>query len=455
MGSHIIDSVFFKDQYGTDEMRRVFDDEALLQRWLDVEAALARAEARLGLIPAAAADEISRKARVEFMDIPAITREIETTNHPIVPLIRTLQRACDGDAGQYIHWGATTQDIMDTAVVLQLKEAHRLIRRDLLEVEDVLLDLAVRHRDTLMPGRTHGQHALPMTFGYKVAIWAAEVRRHLDRMMAYQSRVFVGQFAGAVGTLASVPEHGLEIQRLMMDDLGLDVPLIAWHTARDGFAEFVATLGLITATLGKIADEIISLQRTEVAEVEEPFVMGKVGSSTMPHKRNPMICESIVGLSRLVRQSVPLAIEAMGHTHERDWALVQMEWAFIPEACILTAGALAQTLRVLRGLIVYPDQMARNVDMLRGLILSEAVMLRLALKMGRQDAHDLVYRASMAAHERDLSLKDALLAEPDVAARMTPEEIDALLDPAAYTGLSGVFVDRVVAYARQARQQSV
>lgn len=454
MGAHIIDSVFFKDQYGTEEMRRVFDDEALLQRWLDVEAALARAEARVGLIPAAAADEISRKAKVEHMDIPAITREIETTSHPIVPLIRGLQRACDGDAGQYIHWGATTQDIMDTAVALQVKAAHRLIERDLLAVEDALLDLAVRHRDTVMPGRTHGQHALPITFGYKIAVWAAEVRRHLDRMTECTPRVFIGQFAGAVGTLASVPEHGLEVQRLMMDDLGLGTPLIAWHTARDGFAEFVAILGLIAATMGKMANEVINLQRTEVAEVEEPFVMGKVGSSTMPHKRNPMICEAIVGLARLVRQTVPLALDAMGHAHERDWALIQAEWAFIPEACILTAGALAQTLRVLRGLIVYPDRMARNIEMLRGLILSEAVMLLLALKTGRQNAHDLVYRASMAAYEQDLSLKDALLAEPEVAARITPDEIDALLDPRAYTGLSGTFVDRVVAHARQARQQN-
>lgn len=452
MSSHVVDSIFFRDQYGTEEMRRVFDDDALLQRWLDVEAALARAEAQLGLIPAYAALEISTKALSSNLDKQCIAIEMETTGHPIVPVIRALQRVCDGDAGQYIHWGATTQDITDTALALQIKSAHTLIVRDLVAFEDTLLNLAVAHRETIMPGRTHGQHALPITFGYKVAIWAAETRRHLERLDECRPRVLVGQFAGAVGTLASVAERGPDIQRLMFADLGLDAPTVPWHTARDGIAEFIALLGLITATLGKIANEVVNLQRTELAEVEEPYVYGKVGSSTMPHKRNPMICEAIIAATRLVRNLIAPALEAMGHEHERDWSMIHMEWAFVPEACLLAAGSLKQTTRVISDLIVYKDRMARNVDLLKGLIVSEAAMLKLAGKIGRQDAHDVVYHASMRAYEENLSLKEALMAEPIVQVNLAAEDIDAVLDPRAYIGLSIHYVDEVVKAAKAAKE---
>ncbi|MBM3261839.1 MAG: adenylosuccinate lyase [candidate division Zixibacteria bacterium] len=448
MGSHVTDSVFFRDQYGTEEMRRVFDDDTLLQRWLDVEAALARAEAAIGLIPAKAAKEIVRKARSAYLEKAVIAHEMETTSHPIVPVIRALQRVCDDDAGQYIHWGATTQDITDTALVLQIGEAYRLVLRDLTALGTALATRAVEHRDTLMPGRTHGQHALPVTFGYKMAIWVAETRRHIERLDQCKPRLLIGQFAGAAGTLASVAEHGPEIRKRMMDDLGLGVTEIPWHTARDGIAEFVSILGMIAATIGKIANEVINLQRTEIAELEEPYVYGKVGSSTMPHKRNPMICEAIVGVTRLARQQVPLALEAMGHEHERDWAQVHIEWALVPETCLLVAGALAQTIRVINGLIVYPERMARNVDMLQGLILSEAAMLKLAAHIGRQDAHDVVYHASMRAYEEGISLKTALMQEPQVRDHLREEDVEALLEPRAYTGLAGQVVDAVVGRER-------
>jgi len=451
MPGRITDSIFFEDMYGTEAMRGVFADESLLQYWLDVEAALARVEARLGVVPQEAADEISRKAKCSNMNLPSIAREMAETSHPIVPLIRALQRVCDGDTGQYIHWGATTQDITDTGLVLQLRDAVTLIEHDLLTLEDALLDLARSHRDTVMPGRTHGQHALPITFGYKVAVWAAEIRRHLERLEEARPRVFSGQFAGAVGTLASVSGRGLEIQEALLDELDLSVPVICWNTARDGITECISILCMITATLGKIANEIVNLQRTEIAELEEPFVMGKVGSSTMPHKRNPMICEAIVGMARLIRQNVPSALEAMGHEHERDWSMVHMEWAFVPETCLYTAGALSQMNRVISGLIVYPERMAKNMVMLRGLLLSEAVMLNLAEKIGRQDAHDVVYRASMRAFEDRLSLKESLLQEQVVTAHMSSDQIDELLKPESYTGFAGDFVDRVIAQANRAR----
>lgn len=452
MASHVVDSIFFRDQYGTEEMRRVFDDDALLQYWLDVEAALARAEAQVGLIPPYAAAEISAKAIAANLDKQSIAKEMKTTGHPIVPVIRALQRVCNGDAGQYIHWGATTQDITDTALALQLREAHALIARDLEAFETALLNLAIAHRETLMPGRTHGQHALPITFGLKVAIWAAEIRRHIDRLEECRPRILVGQFAGAVGTVASVAEQARSIQQLMFADLGLNTPVVSWHTARDGVAEFVALLGLMTATLGKIANEVVNLQRTELAEVEEPYVFGKVGSSTMPHKRNPMICEAIIAATRLVRNLIPPALEAMGHEHERDWSMIHMEWAFVPEACLLTAGALKQSIHVISDLIVYKDRMASNVDLLKGLIVSEAAMLKLAAKIGRQDAHDVVYHASMRAYEGGLSLKDALMTESVVQANLTAGDIDAILDPRAYIGLSAHYVDEVVKAAEKAKK---
>jgi 3-carboxy-cis,cis-muconate cycloisomerase len=453
MPAHVTESVFFKDIYGTDSMRSVFGDESLIQYWLDVESALARVQAEMGIIPTEAAEEITRKARAGNLDFADMALEMEKTSHPIVPLIRALQRICDGDTGQYIHWGATTQDITDTGIILQLRDAIGLIQDDLEVMEGALLDLARTHRNTVMPGRTHGQHALPITFGYKVAVWAAEVRRHLERIEQARPRILVGQFAGAVGTLASVSADGMEIQRRLLSELNLDAPTICWNTARDAIAEAMSLLGLITATVGKIANEIVNLQRTEIGELEEPFVMGKVGSSTMPHKRNPMICEAIVGVSRLVRQNIPAALEAMAHAHERDWAMIHMEWAFVPETCLYTAGALTQLNRVINGLIVYPDRMASNLDMLKGLLLSEAVMLRLAESVGRQDAHDLVYLASMHAHEQHLPLKDVLLRDSEVSKHLSPQELEDLLRPERYTGLAGEFVDRVAQESYRAKQK--
>jgi len=443
MTSHILDSRFLGDLYGTPEMRAVFDDLHLLQKWLDVEAALARAQADLGLIPAPAAEEIARRAVAEQLDLTRLKQLVDQTVHPIVPVIRVLQQACQGDAGEYIHWGATTQDIMDTALVLQIKEAVAILERRLAELARVLRELACKHRDTPMAGRTHGQQALPITFGYKVAVWLAELERHRGRLEACKPRLLVGQLGGAVGTLASVAEHGLQIQAGMMARLGLGVPPIAWHTARDNLAEFAAVLGLIAATLGKIAHEIISLQRTEIGEVEEPFNEGKVGSSTMPHKRNPMLCEAIVALARLVMRTGPVALDAMIQEHERDWTGDHLEWAYLPEICVMTDGALALTTRVVAGLRVYPDQMRANLERLNGLMLSEAVMLALARQVGRQTAHDIVYACSMRAVDQGRPFRHTLAEDPLVARHLTSAELDRLLDPYHYTGLAGYFVDQV------------
>lgn len=444
MPAHVIDSIFFNDLFGSAEMRAVFDDLNLLQKWLDYEAALARAEASLGLVPAEAAAEITRKARAELMDTEAIKRGVDKTVHPLVSLIWQLSEHCESEAGRYVHWGATTQDVMDTAIVLQIKEAYPLFEQALNDLLASASHLAVTYRDTVMAGRTHGQQALPITFGFKVAVWVSELKRHQTRLAECKSRVLTGEFGGAAGTLASVSQHGLEINARLMQELGLNVPEIAWHTARDNFAEFASILTMISATLGKIAHEIIDLQKLEFGEVEEPFEMGKVGSSTMPQKRNPMLCEAILALARLARTQATRAIDAMLHEHERDWSSFQMEWAYIPELCVMVHGALQLTHRVLSGLIVYPDNMTRNLEVTRGSLLAERVMLELGKHIGRQRAHDIIYEAAMESFEQRISFGEVLKRYPEVTAYFSSQMIDDLLDPAQYTGLASIYVDRVV-----------
>lgn len=439
----MIDSGFFGDLYTTAEMREVWSDGAMIQRWLDVEAALARAEARLGIIPAAAADEIGRKARVELLDLDEMKRELERARHPIMPLIRGLARVCAPAAAEFIHWGATTQDILDTGLVLQLRAAHRIVVRDLAETRRLAAALARRHRDTVQAGRTHGQQALPITFGFKVAVWVAELDRHLERLRQLEPRVFRGQFAGAVGTLAAIGERGPELQALLFEALGLATPEIAWHTARDGFAETVSTYALAGGTLAKIADEVIELQRTEVAEVEEPFHRGKVGSSTMPHKRNPSGCEHIVALGRLLHAQVAPALASLVATHERDKRAGVAEQAVLPQACCLLAGMLRGVNALLAGLRVHADRMADNLGLLGGLLLSENVMLALGRHIGRQQAHEVLYELCMDAVEQRIPFRQLLRQEPRVTAHLGEAELDALLEPGRYTGLAAYFVDRV------------
>jgi len=439
----MIDSPLFGGLFTTEEMRKVWSDETTIQKWLDVEAALARAEAKLGIIPRRHAKEISRKARVELIDMEEMKRHLFHTHHPIMPLIRCFQKACSAGAGESIHWGATTQDIMDTGTVLQLRDAHDLIVRDLKENYRLLAKIANKHKNTVQAGRTHGQHALPITFGYKVAVWASEIKRHLQRIRQFSPRVFQGQFAGAVGTLASIGAPGFKLQKLMFADLRLAVPEIAWHVARDTMAEVVFVYAMIGSTLTQVCNEIVGLQRTEVSEVEEPFHMGKVGSSTMPHKRNPMMSEGVIALSKLIHAQVGPALVDMIAENERDQRGWMAEWSFLPETCCLLSGMLFWTNKILEGLIVYPENMTRNLDVLHGLLLSENVMLKLGEKIGRQASHQVVYELSMEAFEKRVPLKSLLLKDKRVNQYLTEKQIDQLLDPTKYTGLAAKFVERV------------
>lgn len=447
MASTVLDSLLFRDSFGTPAMRGIFEDAALLARYTEVEIALARAQGSLGVIPAAAAKQIAARCDATKLDPERLKRETETVGYPILPLVRQLAAQC-GEAGKYLHWGATTQDIMDTAVVLQVRDALGLIEADLNELRQILARQAKRYRDTPMAGRTHLQQALPITFGYKVAIWLAMLDRHAERLEQLRPRVLVGQFAGAAGTLASLGTRGMEVQTALMQELKLAQPAATWHAARDGLAEAVNFLGLVTGSLGKIAFDVILMASTEVAELSEPFVQGRGASSTMPQKRNPISSELILACAKAVRQHAGLMLDAMVQDYERATGPWHAEWIALPEAFILTGGALHQAKFMLGGLIVDEARMGKNLDMTHGLIVAEAVMMGLAPHLGRNEAHDIVYDACRAVAEKGGRLADALAAVPEVAKHLDRAALEKLTDPANYLGAAQQMVDRVVGNRR-------
>lgn len=434
----------FRDLFGTDEMRSLFSDTALIQGWLDAEAALARAEAAVGLIPAPAASEIASKARAELLDPEEIRIGIQKADHPLVPVIWAFAAICEGDAGEYVHWGATTQDIMDTGMVLQLQAALTLLTDRIDELTALVAALAERERDTLMPGRTHGQHALPITLGLKFAVFLDEFMRHRDRLTQLRPRLLVGQLGGAAGTLASLNDYAERVQAEFCTLLGLRKPHVSWHTARDGLAEFAAVTAMVAATCERVAGEVILLQKTEVAELAEQHEDGNVGSSTMPQKRNPMTAESVVAASRLTRRHVVVALEGMTGQHERDMGAWQAEWAWVPELCVNADAVVAQAIDVVSGLSVDRDRMRANLASTGGLIMAEAVMMKAAERLGRQTAHEVVHQLAMRAVEENEPFKDLLAADPRVVDAFDAAAVDGLLDPAGYLGLAGSSVDAVL-----------
>ncbi|WP_375786539.1 3-carboxy-cis,cis-muconate cycloisomerase [Bradyrhizobium sp. Pha-3] len=440
----VLDSVLFRDAFGTRAMREVFSDLRLLQRYAEVEVALAKAEARCGVIPADAAEEIAKRTDVAAFDFDLLRQETDIVGYPILPLVHQMAKQC-GEAGRYVHWGATTQDIMDTAVVLQLRDGLAIIEDDIAALRGILADLSKKYRDTPMAGRTHLQQALPVTFGYKTAIWLAAFDRHAARLAELKPRVLVGQFAGAAGTLASLGDRGFEVQNALCEELGLGVPVSTWHVARDGLAEAVNFLALVTGTLGKIALDIMIMASTEFGEVYEPFVKGRGASSTMPQKRNPISSELMLAASKAVRQHAGLMLDAMVQDFERATGPWHAEWMAIPESFVLTAGALHQARFALGGLIVDEKRMAGNLDISRGLIVAEAVMMGLAPVIGRQEAHDVVYDACRVANDEGLTLAEALAADDRVASRIDRATIDRLTAPKNYLGLAPEMVDRVLA----------
>lgn len=444
MASTVFDSALFRDMFGTAEMREIFSDEALVGRYLEAEAALARAQARLGVVPKDAAQAIDAASRSLTIDYDRLRQETEIVGYPILPLVHQLSAAA-GEAGRFVHWGATTQDIMDTGNVLQIRSALAIVERDLKEIGNILVGMARKYRDTPMAGRTHLQQALPVTFGYKAAVWLSSIDRHIERIEQARPRVLVGEFAGAAGTLASIGESGLEMQRLFCEELGLDQPSMTWHVARDGIAEAVTVLGLITGTLGKIATDVMMMSSTEFGEVSEPFVPGRGASSTMPQKRNPISSELMLAAAKAVRQHVATMLDGMIHDFERATGPWHLEWISLPESFLLTASSLANARFMLAGLVVHEARMRENLDLTHGLIVAEAVMMAMAPKLGRQHAHDVVYEACRTAIEGGGDLADILAGMPEIIEALgSADAIRKHCDPANYLGLSGKMVDRVL-----------
>ncbi len=446
MPSIVISSDLWGETFGTAAMRALFSDRAMVQRYLDVEAALARAQAKVGIVPPEAARAITAAAKVERVDWDRLSARTQVVGYPILPLVEQLSTWPEGGLGQWSHWGATTQDIMDTADVLQIRDALDLIATDLDAVAAALAGLAEAHAETPMAGRTHLQHALPVSFGYKAATWLSGIDRHRARLTQLRPRVEVVSLAGAVGTLASLGmNNGLATQAALAAELGLAVPPITWHSIRDGFAEVTGFLALVAASLGKIGYDIMLMMQTETGEVMEPFRPGRGASSTMPQKRNPIGSELMLAAAKIVREQHSLMLDAMVQDHERATGQWHVEWQALPTAFIVASAGLRAAREVLEGLEVRPGRMREVLDATGGLIVAEAVMMGLAPKMGRQVAHDVVYACCRAALTEGTPFLDALAADPRIAAVMDRAALARLVDPANYLGAAPAMVRRLLA----------
>ncbi|MBI5969036.1 MAG: adenylosuccinate lyase [Deltaproteobacteria bacterium] len=444
MNFHPMTYRLFGDKFATSEMKGIFNELNYLQKILDVEVALAEAEGELDLIPSQLVPLIKEQAKAEKIDFHQVTEVQKKVGHYLVSVLKVLEKNCPGESGQFIHYGATTQDIIDTAMVLLIREALVLIKRDLPAILAASLNLAEKNKNAAMAGRTHGVHAVPITFGFKVAVWAAEVARHLERLEQMEPRLLVGNLTGAVGTFASFGPKGLEVQDRVMAKLGLSSPLICWHAARDHFAEFVNWMAMTGATLAKIANEIRVLMKPEFGEVEEPIKEGTVGSSTMPHKRNPNLSEETMALGKILRAHAATMLEAMETEHERDTGTWRCEFLILPEACMVFSAALRNTRTLLEGLKVNPERMLKNLYLTQGLIMSETFMFTLGEKIGKQKAHDVVYELSMKAVQEGKSFFDVIQEDPVMKKIFTPEQLTRMMDPAVHTGLAAEVVDRVL-----------
>ncbi|WP_326553527.1 adenylosuccinate lyase [Micromonospora sp. NBC_01813] len=443
ISSCFLDSLTVTSFFGNAEMRAVFNDRQLMQAWLDVEAALAGAQADLGIVPTAAAQAIAAAARVESLDLATVASDAADTVHPLVPMVRALTRAA-GDAGRYVHLGATTQDVMDTGFVLRARAGLDIVSGQLDELIRILRRIALRHRDTAMAARTHGQQALPTTFGLRCAVWQSELQRHRERLAQLRPRLLVVSMGGAAGTMAGYGPRAFELERAVASRLGLGVASTPWHATPDRLVECLTLLGLVAASAEKLAREVYFLGRTEIGEVHEPQRDNQVGSSTMPHKRNPIRCEAVIAAAGTLRAQVPLAMQTMVSQDDRDMGVGMALWKLVPECFILIGGALQRLNEVFAALRVDPARMRANLSATGGLLLSEAVMLRLAGPLGREPAHHLVMRIVRDSLDQGRPFAELLRADPQIAAAVSGAELDRLLDPLGYIGHAAALVDRAL-----------
>ena len=445
MAATIVDSKIFGDIFSDAKMRAVWSDENRTAKYLDIERALAKVQGELGIIPKEAADEIVKNCDINKIDWDKLKAKTEQIGYPIIAVVNQINALTRDRLGEYCHWGATTQDITDTATVMQIREGLALIESDLAEISNSLAGLSKKYRDTPVIGRSNLQQAIPVTFGFKTASILAGIERHRERLQQLKPRVLVGEFGGACGTLASIEKGAMETQAGLMRELGLGCPLIAWHTVRDNIAEVGAFLGLVGGSLGKIAMDVKLMMQTEVGEVFEPFAQGRGSSSTMPQKRNPISCLYIHANISVVRQHAAALMDAMVADHERSTGPWEIEWVSLPEIFCLLSGALKQTKFVLAGLEVDTAKMRANIDMTHGLVMSEAVMMGLGPYIGREYAHDLVYDLCREAVKQSRPLVDILAEHPEINAHVSRAQLEAFCDPANYLGQAGVMIDQVLA----------
>lgn len=446
-GVSAFDSFYLKDRYGSKAMREIWSDRAMVQAWLDSEAALAHAEADVGIVPRSAAREIAKAARVESINLGSMRSEFDQTWNPVLPLVNALRARLPEKAAQWVHWGATSKNIMDTGTAIQIKATYAVVHEGLDRVEAELVTLARKHRDTLMAARTHGQQAMPVTFGYKAAVWIDDIRRQRERLTESKKRVLVCEFGGAVGTMAATGRIGLKIQEHFARRLGLGFPFIPTKTAGDRFAEFFLILSSISGTFSKIAAAIYNHQQSDIDELSE-FSAGKVGSSAMPHKLNPVASGSVVLLFRLVKARAAAVLDYVHCEWEDDHRQGESLWSFGPEISLLVGAQLEILARVLKTLIVKPENMLRNLDRSGGAVLSEALMMALAGKMGRDAAHAHVLGLSRLSRAGNLPFREVARNDPKVKTLVSSRDLAKALDYRSGIGLSTFFVDSVLRQAQ-------
>jgi 3-carboxy-cis,cis-muconate cycloisomerase len=433
--------------FTTDRMREIFSDASRLQRMLDFEAALARALARAGLAPQSSVAAIESQCHSKFFSNDTLARAAALAGNLAIPLVQELTALVaksDNKAAGFVHLGATSQDVIDTGVVLQLRDAFNDTQKQLAELSTTLQRLTSTHQQTLLAGRTWMQQAAPTTLGLKFAGWLGAVERHRERFAETRRRAEVIQFGGAVGTLAALGSDGPRVAEFLASDLKLTLPDISWHAQGDRFAEVATTHGLLAGTLGKIARDISLMSQTEIGELQEPAAPGRGGSSTLPHKRNPVGCSVILATAIRVPPLVSTMLAAMVQEHERGLGGWHAEWETLPEICMLTAGALSHLNQILDGLEIYKDAIARNLNATHGLLMAEAISMALAKHVGKMPAHQLVERASHQAIDSGQPFRDVLVGEPEISKYLSAKDIDNLLDPKKYLGSAQIMIERVL-----------
>ena len=431
-----------------ESVEQILSDRARVQAMLDFEAALARAEARAGVIPANAVGPISSKCKAELIDAEALARAAAKAGNLAIPLVKQLTKLVadsDAEAARYVHWGATSQDVIDTGLVLQLRSALELIESELAKLADHTTTLVQKHRSTVTVGRTWMQQALPTTLGFQLAGWLDAVDRQRMRLHEIRGRCLVLQFGGAVGTLAALGEKGLKVAEALGPELKLQVPALPWHAHRDRMAEIATTFGTCAGILGKIARDISLAAQTEVAEIFEPAGEGRGGSSTLPHKRNPVACAIVLSAAIRIPGLVSTMLGAAIQEQERGLGGWHAEWETLPEIVSLTAGALHHLTDTVAGLDIDVEKMRDNLDVTNGLIFAEAVQTALAGKIGRMAAHELLEKTSKRVQSEGRHLREVLKEDSTVKQHLNNDELQRLFDPKEYVGVAHKFIDRVLA----------